>query len=77
MTSHDHPIQHAVEQASGPATYFGASLTALWGLTADQWTAIGVLIGVIFTAASFAVNWVYQHKRLQETKRYHDKKSTQ
>ncbi len=65
MTTHEHPIQHAIEQASGPATYLGAGTTVIWGLTADEWTAVGIIVGLLFTAATFCVNWVYQHKRLK------------
>jgi hypothetical protein len=58
----DHPIQQAVEQASGTLTYVGATGTVVWGLTSDQWTAIGVVIGIAFTVATFAINWYYRHK---------------
>lgn len=55
-------IQNIIEQTSGTATYVGATGTLIWGLSADEWTAIGVIIGLVFTAATFVVNWIYRHK---------------
>ncbi len=55
-------LQHVVAQVTSPATYVGAASTVIWGLTADQWVAAGVIIGGVFTAATFAVNWYYKHK---------------
>ena len=55
-------VQDAAEQLAGPATYVGATGTVIWGLTADEWTAIGVIVGVVFTLATFCLNWYYRHK---------------
>jgi hypothetical protein len=70
----EHPVQHAVEQASGPLTYAGAAATVTWGLTADQWTAIGVIVGITFTVLTFAVNWFYRH-RMWKASHLHSRKT--
>lgn len=61
----DHSIQHAVEQSSGTLTYIGAGSTIVWGLTADQWTSVGIIVGIAFTVATFGINWYYRHKTLK------------
>jgi len=53
--------EHA-ERAAGAAakaTYVGGGGTALFGLTLNE---VGVVIGVLFTVATFAVTWYYRHR---------------
>ena len=51
------------DKYSGPAAYaWGVFTAALGALSLDQWA---VLIGIVCTIGTFAVNWYYKRKEFQ------------
>ncbi len=51
---------HMTEKYSGPFAYAWGFIAAAFGvMSLDQWA---VLIGIICTVGTFAVNWYYKRK---------------
>jgi hypothetical protein len=51
-----------IEKASTVATYGGSGAAVYFGFTPGEWQVIGIVGGLIFAAAGFAVNLLYKHK---------------
>jgi hypothetical protein len=40
----------------------------VFGLTVNQWTVLGIIVGMAFAAAGFVLGWVYKQAHLRLAK---------
>lgn len=63
-------IQQVAEVTSTPATYAASAFTVIAGLELNEWLAVsGIILGIM----TFAVNWYYNHKRMEILRKRHDR----
>jgi hypothetical protein len=57
----------SVASVSTAALAAGPSVAAdvVFGLTVNQWTVLGILVGMAFAAGGFILSWVYKQKHMQ------------
>jgi hypothetical protein len=46
------------------ATGQSAAADIVFGLTVNQWTVLGILVGMAFAGGGFFLTWVYKQKHL-------------
>ena len=52
-----------IEKASATAMYGGSGSAIVFGLTPSEWSAVGVIVGIVIAVAGFVVNTVFQWLR--------------
>ena len=51
------------------ATYGGSSTAVAFGLSASEWSVIGVIGGLVIAAVGLAMNWYFKHQHLALARR--------
>lgn len=52
-------------QWGGSAVAASAPVARVMGLTTDEWTVIGVMVGIAVALGGFALNWYYKAQHLK------------
>jgi hypothetical protein len=58
-------IDH-LEQAATAASYSASGAAVFLGLTVDEWGIVGVLVGIVLGAATFAFNVWFKMKHIRK-----------
>jgi uncharacterized membrane protein len=71
MSLHEQATEAAVTKAATAAQYVGSGGALVFGLTANQWSVLGIIAGIVIALLGFLVNWYYrdQHLRLARAQR--------
>jgi hypothetical protein len=61
----------AITKIATGAQYTGAGSAVYFGLSAGEWSVVGIISGIVVAVGGFIVNWYYreQHLRLDRARR--------
>lgn len=65
-------LQHVAEVSSVPMTYAASAGSIVFGLSTDEWQAVGVIGGLIIAVLTYATSCYFkrQHLKLEQRKHY-------
>lgn len=64
------PIVKTVGPAiANAAQYVGGTTALVFGLTADEWSVVGIIGGLLLGVLGFVVNWIYRARHYELAQR--------